>query len=103
MPVYLLANLRIVPGKMQPMLALLKDGLVPALERQGWKLAGCFTTLSGARNTIVDLWELDDLDHFQRGYQGFIDDPQFASIKAGIDAYVAEEVLTFLDRKLPER
>jgi len=98
MPVYLHASLRIAPGKLQAMLDLLRDDLIPIMEAQGWRILGCFTNISGARNTILDLWELNNLDHFKQGYKGFMEHARFAAIKGRIDEFVVEETLTFLDR-----
>lgn len=101
MSVHLHAEIHVVPGKLQLMLALLKDELIPIMEGQGWKLVGCFTGVSGPRNTILDLWELEDLEHFRRAYQGFVTHPDFPSIRDRIDQYVEKETLTFYDRQLP--
>ncbi len=98
MPVQMQAVIRVNPGKLRPMLALLTEELIPIMETQGWKLLGCFTGVSGPRNTIIDLWEMDDMEHFRRAYQGFAAHPSFPSIRDRLDQYVQEEVLTFLDR-----
>ncbi len=101
MSAYLHAEIHAVPGKLQPLLAMLKDELFPVMEAQGWKLIGCFTGLSGPRNTILDLWELRDMEHFREAYQGLVSHPNFQSLRERLDAYVESETLTFYDRFVP--
>ena len=97
MSVYMQATIRVTPGNLIPMLKMLKTELFPIMEAQGWRMAGCFTGISGPRNTIVDLWELEDLEHFRRGIRGFMAHPDFASIRDRLNVWVQEEVLSFLE------
>ena len=100
MSVYMQATISVTPGKLPQMLELLKKELFPIMEAQGWRMAGCFTGISGPRNTIVDLWELDDLEHFRRGIGGFLQHPEFPSIRDRLSEWVQEEVLHFLEPML---
>ena len=97
MSVYLQATISATPGKLPQLLELLKKELIPIMEAQGWRMAGCFTGISGPLNTIIDLWELEDLEHFRRGIKGFTEHPEFASIAARLSEWVQEEVLHFLE------
>lgn len=99
MSVHLHAVIRANPGKIGPLLELLTQELIPIMEAQGWKLIGCYTGKTGPINTIIDLWELEDMEHFRRAYDGFMAHPSFPSIRQRLDAYVAEETLTFCDRR----
>ncbi|MCG2840541.1 NIPSNAP family protein [Sandaracinobacter sp. RS1-74] len=99
MPVYLEARIRAVPGKLRPLVELLSGELIPLMQGQGWKLQGLFVGKTGPINTIINLWELEDMEHFRRAYGGFVGHPDFPSIRARLDSHVQEEVLTFLDRR----
>ncbi len=99
MSVHLHAVIRTRPGKLMPMLALLKEELIPIMESGGWKLIGCYTGKTGPINTIIDLWELDDMEHFQRAYAVFTGHENFPSIRERLDQYVIEETLTFCDKR----
>lgn len=70
----------------------------PVLEAAGWKLAGAFMQRTGRLNTIIDLWELEDMGHYDRGIGALVSRPDFAEIKAEIDACVATETVVFADR-----
>ena len=70
---------------------------VPVLEAAGWKLAGAFMQRTGKLNTIIDLWELEDMGHYDRGIGALVGQPDFAQIKAEIDACVASETIVFAD------
>ncbi|HWA63309.1 MAG TPA: NIPSNAP family protein [Caulobacteraceae bacterium] len=71
---------------------------VPILEAQGWKLAGAFVQRTGRLNTVIDLWELDDFGHFDRGLKAFLAHPSFAGIKAVLDDTVLSETIVFADK-----
>jgi hypothetical protein len=47
---------------------------------------------------VIDLWELEDFVHFDRGLKSFIADPRFAAIKAALDETVQSETIVFADR-----
>ena len=39
---------------------------VPVLEREGWRLAGAFVQRTGRLGNVIDLWELEDYQHYHR-------------------------------------
>lgn len=88
------------PGKLPPLLELLTRELIPLLQSQGWQLVGCFTSRTGPINTIIALWELEDMEHFRRAYRGCAVHPAFPDLRARLDACVQKETLTFLERTL---
>lgn len=71
---------------------------VSILQGNGWKLAGAFVQRTGRLNTVIDLWELEDFGHFDRGLQAFIAHPRFAQIKAVLDDTVLSETIVFADK-----
>lgn len=99
MAVYLQAVIRSQPGQFAPLLELITSELVPIMEAAGWKLHLCLTGKTGPINTIIDIWELEEMEHFQRAYAQFMRHPSFPAIRARLDQMVAEETLTFCDRK----
>lgn len=71
---------------------------VPILEAQGWRLAAALVQRTGRLNTVIDLWELRDFNHFDEGLQTLVAHPRFAEIKAGLDRTVKSETIVFADR-----
>lgn len=71
---------------------------VPILESHGWRLAGAFVQRTGQLNTVFDLWELEDFNHFDRALQAFRGHPRFAEILAGLNDTVISETIVFADR-----
>jgi hypothetical protein len=65
------------------------------LEAEGWSLAGAYVQRTGRLNTVIDLWELADMNHFDRGLQGFVAHPRFAEIKQVLDETVNRETIVF--------
>lgn len=68
------------------------------LEGQGWKLAGAFVQRSGRLNTVIDLWELDDFNHFDRALQALTVHPRFPELKAVLNETVKSETVVFADK-----
>ena len=71
---------------------------VPILEAQGWRLAGAFVQRSGRLGTVIDLWELDDFQHYDRALQALIADRRFPHLKAVLEQTVISETVVFADR-----
>lgn len=70
----------------------------PVVEGAGWKLAGAFQQRTGKLNTIIDLWELEDMGAYDRALGVLVAHPDFAQIKAELDACVESETVVFADR-----
>ena len=71
---------------------------VPFLESEGWKLAGAFVQRSGRLGTIIDLWELDDFQHYDRALQRLMADPRFPALKTVLDETIISETVIFADK-----
>ena len=71
---------------------------VALLEGWGWKLHGAFIQRTGKLNTVIDVWELEGFDHFDRGLQKFRVHPRFPAIKKALDETVKSETIVFADR-----
>lgn len=100
MPVYLHAEIHAVPGRLGNLLHLIQHRLKPLLEAEGLRLVACYTGISGRRNTVVDIWELDDMDHFRKAYATTLETlPPDNELRIQLSECVESETLTFLDRR----
>ena len=99
--VHMLSSIHVRPGKTPELLELLRDEVFPILEgKAGWKLLGCFEQRVGRLNTLVDLWELDDYNHFHLAFAAYRADPDYPAIRQRLDALIEQETLVFMDRRL---
>lgn len=97
--IYLKSEIEIRPGHIPDMLDLLKTRLFPILEGSGgWKMLGCFVQRTGQLNTIIDLWELEDYNHYERGMTAVREDAGYPEIRKAIDTHVEKERLVFMNR-----
>lgn len=97
MSVYLHVTLEVRAAGMAAFMNAMAEA-VPILEANGWRLAGAFVQRTGRLNTVIDLWELDDFNHFDRALQAFIGHPRFGEIKAVLDETVQSETIVFADK-----
>ncbi len=83
-------------------LARFLDGMdktaVPFLEKQGWRLAGAFVQRTGRLGNVIDLWELEDFQHYDRALQAFMGDPAFPAFQAMLAETVISETVVFADK-----
>lgn len=93
--IYLHALIKLHPGKLQAFKERLAV-MLPLQARHGWKLIGCFSSVTGDLNTVIDLWELPDANALYSA----LDDPEFAKHSTHKWEIVAHETLT-LYQKLP--
>lgn len=98
--IYMKAEIEIRPGYVPAMLELLTDRIFPIMGGPGgWHMLGCFTQRTGRLNTIVDIWGLDDMGHFDRAYDIFRSHADYPEIRVLLDTYVEQETLTFMDHR----
>lgn len=68
--------------------------LLTIVEAVGWKLAGGYVQRTGRLHTVIDLWELEDFNHFDRGIQAIAAHPRGDEIRAALaEAVIAETVV----------
>jgi hypothetical protein len=72
--------------------------LVPILEGVGWKLEGAFMHTSGRLNTVVDLWRLEDYNHYGRGLETLMTHPEFPRFSQTLGEVVRNETVVFLQQ-----
>jgi len=97
MTVYVHVTLKVKAAGVTDFVATMKKA-VPILEAHGWRLVLALAQRTGRLNTVIDIWELEDFDHFDRGLKGLTADPRFPEIKAVLDANVQSETIVFADR-----
>jgi NIPSNAP len=72
--------------------------IVPIVEAAGWKLLDGFLQCTGRLNTAIDIWELPDMNHYERGLQALAEHPDFAEISALLARAVQRETVAFMNR-----
>lgn len=97
MSVYLHVTLEIHAAQ----LARFVDGMArtatPYLESAGWRLKGAYIQRSGRLGNVIDIWELEDFQHYDRALAAFAADPAFPAFKAMLDEAVISETVVFAD------
>jgi hypothetical protein len=71
---------------------------VPIIEESGWKLNAAYMHRTGRLNTVIDIWELEDLAHMDRGFAHLMSHPDFAQFKQVLDETVKSETLVLLQK-----
>ena len=83
-------------------LARFMDGMgqtaVPFLEQQGWRLAGAWVQRTGRLGNVIDLWELEDFQHYDSALKAFAADPSFPTFKDMLAQTVISETVVFADK-----
>ncbi len=97
MSVYLHTTLETRPDKFQKFCETMQE-IVSIVEQEGWKLAGAFMQRTGRLHNVIDLWELEDYNHFDRGLQALGRHPRFPHISAALAECVISETIVFADR-----
>lgn len=94
--IYVHATIKLRAGKLGEFMQVLGD-MVPAIAKHGWKLAGCYATMAGRMNSVVDIWELPDMSAFEAAMA----DQELAARFGGRLAAVIEEENVSILAKLP--
>ncbi|HYE45259.1 MAG TPA: NIPSNAP family protein [Caulobacter sp.] len=98
MSVYLHVTLEVHAAGLARFLEAMEKTAVPFLEAQGWRLAGAFVQRTGRLGNVIDLWELEDYQHFDRALQAFGAEPGFADFQALLAETVISETIVFADK-----
>ena len=97
MSVYLHVTLEIHAAGLARFLEGMEKTAVPILEREGWRLAGAFVQRSGRLGNVIDIWELDDFQHYDRALKVFGAHPEFPAFKKMLEETVISETVVFAD------
>jgi len=95
MSVYLHVTLEIHAAGLGRFLAAMDEIAVPILEAEGWKLAGAFVQRTGRLGNVIDLWELDDFQHYHRGIEALGARPEFPALETLLAETVISETIVF--------
>lgn len=71
---------------------------VPIIEESGWKLHAAYMHRTGRLNTVIDIWEVEDMNHIDRGFMQLMAHPRFAEFKKVLDETVKSETLVVLQK-----
>ena len=72
--------------------------VVPIAEKAGWKLTGAYMQRSGRLHTVIDIWELEDYNHYDRGLHAIAADPRFPQISAALAESIERETTVFMQK-----
>ena len=72
--------------------------IVPIVEDAGWELLDSFLQSTGRLNTAIDIWELPDMNHYERGLRALTEHPAFVEISAVLVRAVQRETIVFMSR-----
>ena len=95
MSVYLHVTLEIHAAGLARFLDGMATTATPFLEKLGWRLAGAFIQRTGRLGNVIDLWELDDFQHYDRALAAFRKDPSFPAFSAMLAETVISETVVF--------
>ena len=95
MSVYLHVTLEVHAAQLERFLEGMREVAVPFLEHEGWRLAGAFVQRSGRLGNVIDLWELDDFQHYDRALMAFGADASFPGFKKMLEEAVISETVVF--------
>jgi len=59
----------------------------------GWRLVAAFVQITGDLGTYVDVWEMDDAAHFERGLAALRSHPDFARFRKVLSSAVRHETV----------
>lgn len=97
MSVYLHVTLEIHAAQLARFMEGMGTIATPFLERAGWRLRGAFVQRTGRLGNVIDVWELDDFQHYDRALKALAADPAFPEFKRMLDEAVISETAVFAD------
>ena len=97
MSVYLHVTLEIHAAGLPRFLDAMEKIAVPILEGEGWRLAGAFVQRSGRLGNVIDLWELEDFQHYDRALKTLGAHSSFPALKKVLEETVISETVVFAD------
>ncbi len=68
----------------------------PIVESAGWRLDRAFFHRTGRLNVVIDIWELDDFNAYDKGIEALRHHPEFSKIKKTLDECLMSEDIVFL-------
>jgi NIPSNAP len=93
---YLIATLEIKPAAMGRWLETM-GVMQEILTGVGWRLVGAYNLRSGLAGTVIDIWEMSDLEQLDVGFAALAQDPRWPQIQAGLSESIIRETVQFAD------
>ena len=97
MSIYLQATLEIEGAGFARFTDMMGEA-VTILEAVGWKLDAAYMHCTGRLNTVIDVWLLEDYNHYDRGLQTLMSHPRYPAISKVLGETVRNETLVFLQK-----
>ena len=72
--------------------------LVPALEKNGWRLLGGYRNQIGMLNEVWDIWEVRDANHIMDARVGLKDDLEVCEWAAKLSEVMVSEQLHYVEK-----
>lgn len=94
MAIYIQSTLELRPGDMTRFNAVMGD-LVRIVEAEGWQLVTAVSQISGRLHTAIDLWLIDDMNHYLKGVGVLQAHPNFAEMSRVLAETIERETLVF--------
>ena len=94
MAVFMQSTLELKPADMAAFTTTMAE-LVGIVEAEGWHLVTAVMQISGRLHTAIDLWRLDDLNHYHRGLAALQAHPRFAEIAKVLGQTIERETVVF--------
>ena len=91
---YIQSTLELRPGDMTRFNAVMSE-LVGIVEAEGWKLVTAVSQVSGRLHTAIDLWLIDDMNHYMKGISAVHAHPKFTEISKVLAKTIERETLVF--------
>ena len=96
---YLFAHITLKPGKGARFREVLGE-VAPLFDKHGgWKLQGCYLQADGAETTVIDVWEIPNMDTVQATLAAAPEDPAFQRLLPQIQECVESETLQVMTRQ----
>ena len=97
MSVYLHVTLELHAAKQATFYQAMEE-IVPIIEKAGWKLRGAFAQRTGRLHSVIDLWELDDYNHYDRALKTLMAHQRFPQLSGMLAEAIVSETVVFADK-----
>lgn len=94
MSVFLHATIEVRPGEFARFCQTMEE-IVSIVEEAGWRLDRGFVQRTGRLYTVIDVWELEDFNHYDRGTQAIAAHPRGDAIREALAETVVSETVVF--------
>jgi len=98
MSVYLHVTIEVTSAGFESFLAAMPQAVELLERRAGWRLIGAYMQQTGRLYTVIDLWELQDMNHYDSGFKQLAAAEFFPAFKAVIDQTVRNETIVFAEK-----